>query len=149
MGCFYSSKNKCTMTIKCKAVLLSKLMIRMVIIMVVIILALFLSLPGKLDYMYMYTIGVFLLAPAVIYVFYINRFELLVIGVEGENVHFSFVNNSIYKRKDIKTTIDNISVEQKDDQLLFHIKNERPAILRKTAVAVADWDRTVNSFVKL
>lgn len=134
------------MTIKGKAVLLSKLLIRMVIIMGIIILALFLSLPGKWDYISIYTISVFLLTPVVIYVFYLNRFELLVIGVENEKVHFNFVNNSIYKRKDIKTTMDNITVEHKDDKLLFNIKNEKPAILRKTAVEASDWDRVVQLF---
>lgn len=135
-------------TIKCKAVLVNKLMIRIAIIGGGIVLALFLALSGKWDYISIYTLSVVILAPMLIYVFYLNRFELIFIGVENENVHLSFVNNSIYKRKDIKTPKDNITVEQKGDDLLFSINNKVQAILRKAAVDASDWDRVLQTFTK-
>ncbi len=43
-----------------------------------------------------------LMFTSLIYIFYMNRFELLVIGIQDEELHFSFINNSFFKRKDIK-----------------------------------------------
>lgn len=113
-----------------------------------IILALSLMLYGKWDYLSIYTLSIAILAPMLIYVFYLNRFELITIGIEDENVHLSFVNNSIYKRKDIKTTKNNITVEQKEDKLLFYINNELQAVLRKSAIEADNWNNVVNSVAK-
>lgn len=134
------------MTIKCKAVLLNKLVIGMVVIESVILLVLFLTLLKDWDYLSIYTLSMAIFTPMLIYVFYLNRFELLILGVEQEQVLLSFVNNSIFRRKDIKTTKEDITVEQKDDRLLFSIDNELRAVLRKAAVDASDWDKVLQTF---
>lgn len=136
------------MIIKCKAVLINRLMIRMAIIGGITVFVLFLTLSGKWDYISIYILSMAILTPMVVYVFYLNRFELVVVGVENNIVHLSFVNNSIYKRKDIKIAKDNIVVEQKGDKLLFTINGELRAVLRKEAVEGTDWERAVRTFTK-
>ncbi len=136
------------MTIKCKAVHINKLVIRMAIIGGIIILLLILTLLKDWDSMNIFTASVAILAPMLVYVFYLNRFELVFLGIENDQVHLSFVNNSIFKRKDIKATINEISVEQNDSKLLIFQDKKLQAILRKEAVDSSDWNRVIQIFAK-
>lgn len=135
------------MTIRCKGVLLNRLIVLMIVIGGALMLALILLVIGDWDYLSIYTLTIAILSPMFFLIFYLNRFELLVIGIEDQNVYMSFINNSIFKRKDIKILKENLDVKQEGDKILFSINNELQAILRKDAVTKSDWDRVFQVFI--
>ncbi|MGN6491948.1 MAG: hypothetical protein ACTHLE_08125, partial [Agriterribacter sp.] len=80
------------MTIKCKGVLLNRLIVSMMVSIGLLALMLFMIFPVIKGYLYF--LSMVLMFTSLIYIFYLNRFELLVIGIEHDELHLSFVNNS-------------------------------------------------------
>jgi len=93
---------------------------------------------------YLYFLSMVLMFSSLIYIFYLNRFELLVIGIERDEVHLSFVNNSVFKRKDIKVRKEQVQLKQEEKKLIFLIDGEQQAIVRKEAVNASDWEKLLN-----
>lgn len=79
------------------------------------------------------------------YIFYLNRFELLIIGIGQDDVHLNFVNNSLFKRKDMKVRKEQIRLKQKGDKLILLIDSQQQAIVRKNAVNASDWEKLLNT----
>lgn len=134
------------MIIKCKGVLLSKNILIMMAIMILVSTILYLVLPIHASFLYL--ISMVIMFCSIVYVLYLNRFELLMIGIDQENVHLSFVNNSIYRRTDIKTTKSQITLRQDADKLMFFMDGHQQAILRRSAVAGSDWESVIQAFPK-
>jgi len=130
------------MTIKCKGVLLNRMIVLMMVSIGLLSLVLFLIFPIVKGYLYF--LSMVLMFSSMMYVFYLNRFELLVIGIELDEVYLIFVNNSIFKRKDIKVRIDQIKLKQEEDKLIFLIDGQQQAIVRKKAVHTSDWEKLLN-----
>jgi hypothetical protein len=108
-------------------------------------LALFLTFPAIKDYLYL--ISMTLTLSSLYYMFYKNRFELLIVVIVAEDVHLSFVNNTIYKRNDIKVKKELIRAKEEDDKLVLFIDGEQQAIVRKKAVDASDWEKLLSAFV--
>jgi len=84
---------------------------------------------------------------SLIYIFYKNRFELLVININADNIHLTFINNSFYKRKDINVERERIKLKQDGDILSFWIDGQQQAIVREKAVSKSDWDKLLNALM--
>ncbi|WP_146154492.1 hypothetical protein [Chitinophaga ginsengisoli] len=93
---------------------------------------------------YLYFISMVLMLCSLICIFYLNRFELLVIGIEKDDVHLSFVNNSIFRRKEIKVRKAQVRLKWEGKVLIFLIDGQQQAILRKNAADAADWKNLLN-----
>jgi hypothetical protein len=132
------------MTIKCKAVLLNKMTITMVVSTGALALALFLIFPAVKGYLY--GVSMIVMFCSLIYVFYLNKLELLVIAIESDMVRLNFVNNTIYKRKNIIIRKEQITLKQETDKIIFFIDGEQQAIVRKKAVDVSDWEKLLHTF---
>lgn len=130
------------MTIKCKGVLLNRMIVLMMVSVGLLALVLFLIFPVLKGYLYF--LSMVLMFSSLIYIFYLNRFELLVIGIERDEVHLSFVNNSVFKRKDIKVRKEQVQLKQEEKKLIFLIDGEQQAIVRKEAVNASDWEKLLN-----
>ncbi|WP_126249204.1 hypothetical protein [Chitinophaga rhizosphaerae] len=127
------------MTIKCKGVFLEKKIILMSISIGLLALVLFLAVPALKGYLYF--ISMVLMFITLLYIFKLNRFDLLLIGVEQEEMHLSFINNSIFKRKDIRIRKELVKVTLENDKLIFSIDGQQQALVRKKAVSESDWEQ--------
>ncbi len=125
------------MIVKCKAVLLSSMMSWMLIIELPLFVLMFLFLNIFIGYVFLMCSSVFFIS--LLYIFYKNKFELLTVSVDGSTIYLSFVNNSFFKRPDIKTTKDMVKVEQGDGQLMISMDGQLQAILRQKAVPAESW----------
>jgi len=132
------------MIIKCKAVLLDRMVITMAVSIGLFALLLFLAFPAIRGYLYF--ISMVLVFSSVMYIFYLNRFELLVIGIDGDEIQLNFVNNSVYKRKDMNLKSEQVVLKKDGEDLIFWIDGRQEAIVRKKAVKEADWDKLLNAF---
>jgi len=94
---------------------------------------------------YLYFICMILMFSSLIYIFYQNRFELLVIGIETDEIHLSFVNNSVFKRKDIQVRKEQLELNQEGKKLIFLINGQQQAIVRKKAVNASDWEKLLSA----
>jgi hypothetical protein len=118
----------------------------MIVLMIVSVglLALILFLIFPVLKGYLYFLSMVLMFSSLIYIFYLNRFELLVIGIEHDEVHLSFVNNSVFKRRDIKVRKEQVKLKQEEKKLIFLIDGQQQAIVRKEAVNASDWEKLLN-----
>ncbi|WP_343703048.1 hypothetical protein [Chitinophaga sp.] len=132
------------MTIKCKGFLLNRMIVLMMIGIGLLAVVLFFIFPMIKGYLYFFSMV--LMFTSLIYIFYLNRFELLVIGIEDDELHLSFVNNSLFKRKDIKVKKEQVKVQRKDEKLIFLIDGQQQAIVRKKALDVSDWEKLLKVF---
>ncbi|TWF32862.1 hypothetical protein FHW36_113117 [Chitinophaga polysaccharea] len=132
------------MIIKCKGVFLNKMVIITMISGGLISLGLYLLFPGVKGYLYF--MSMVLLFCSIIYIFYLNRFELLMLGVEQNELHLSFINNSFFKRHEIKVDQAQVRVKQDGDKLTFFIDGQQQAIIRKSAISEIDWNKLLDQF---
>lgn len=132
------------MIIKCKGVFLEKMVIITMIGVGLVSLALYLLFPRIAGYLYF--ISMVLLFCSILYVFYLNRFELLLLGIEQNELHLGFINNSFFKRNEIKINQDQVRVKRDINKLIFFIDGHQQAIVRKSAVSEIDWNKLLNKF---
>ncbi|WPV67567.1 hypothetical protein [Chitinophaga sp. LS1] len=126
------------MLIKLKPVYLNMLFKIIVSIGLLFAIGLFVFLP--VDLVTSYSITAILVLGGIIYSFYLNRNEVLIIKSDAEKIEFSFVNNSIFKRKEVKLTISEIAAVRKGEFLALSNHEHLFAVVRKKAITTTEWD---------
>ena len=76
-----------------------------------------------------------------LYIFYLNRNELSLMKTEEEEVKFSFINNSFFRRKDITLPKKDIRCVQEAKVIKLLIGEKLFAIIRPESMKAEEWEQ--------
>lgn len=99
-----------------------------------------------LHWAYKYFVSMVFLFVALLYGFYLNRNDLLIIQCNPDNVEFSFINNVFFKRKTMKLQRVEIEYNETNGVMSFLRHGKLFAILRKKSVNDIEWEQLTAYF---
>jgi hypothetical protein len=125
------------MLIKLKPIYLSQLTKYLIVSGLIFSVCIFLFL--QIDRSYCYMISMAFIFAGVLYMFYLNKNEVLTLQIEQSEVKISFVNNAVFKRQDMKLSKSDI-ICKKGDELIKLQKDEILfAIIRSKSLTETEW----------
>lgn len=133
------------MTIKFKAIYLTKALWWLIIIGIIISTSIFLSLNIDLSYRYFFSVVIVFIG--IIVVFYLNRNELERLDIDGEKIKLSYFNKVIFKRKPASYTKQDIDTKNINNDIIELLNNGKLiGVIRKKSLNLEDWEKVVTYF---
>jgi type IV secretory pathway VirB3-like protein len=131
-------------TIKFKAFFLKKALIWLAVIGVP--LSFFIFLLIKIGFIYLYFLSMFIVFVGLLIVFYLNKYDLESIKIQGEHIEFKFFNKAFFKRKPYECRKQAITSRLKEDIIELHKDKKMIVKIRSSAASEKDWVRLKTYF---
>jgi hypothetical protein len=132
------------MLIKLKPIYLSLLTKYLIVFGLIFSMFIFLFLP--IDKSYCYMISMTFIFAGVLYMFYLNKNEILTLQIEESEVKISFVNNSVFKRQDLKLPKSDIICKNEDEFIKLEKNKILFAIIRRKSMTEKEWSEVKSYF---